>query len=530
MLNVKHVMIELIRSKIHIKKVVNQNSYNDFINAGELKKIRVIKNDIAAGIKQNFSSYPPKNLELELFYYQKLVTKLLGSSLHKTLCKIHITGKKSGINIPREWQKYFVNKFEISQTKSQIQFRLFLVSYTLFSLLKSFYFLTPTLKNKIANELANKKNEGYKIVFLNANMTNPNLFDLDNSNSQCFSNWYKEFLNNKKVLFLHSSKKIERTKTLDYLYLNKIPIKNSSYLKFVFRCMIIYCHAFALLIVGNYKELFCISDLVNNLRARMAPLSFIPDVLIFNESNSILRPLYSYTLEARGCSVQNFSFSVSSTVNLHGEQIDFFPNQLSTWSKQFVFDKYQASYLSEAKPIKDVDIEIINQIPFYSDTNFKLTPNLGRYVALFDITPVPTHFGATTLNDIGVQDVVIWHEFLLSCIYAAKELELNILYKPKRIVLESIHGIDVFKAINDLRNNTNFHILDSNISPHRLILNSTAVVSAAVTTPGYIAKQLKIPSVFYSFNNKLSQEDPVLREIPVVYSNSQLKHWLLKFI
>jgi polysaccharide biosynthesis PFTS motif protein len=360
-------------------------------------------------------------------------------------------------------------------------------------------------------------------------MTNPNLFDLDNSNSQCFPNWYKKFSNNNKILFLHKCKKIKKIKTPDYLYLNKLPIKNSSYLKFIFRSIIIYYHAFALLIIGNYKELFCISDLINDLRARITPLNFIPDVVIFNESNSILRPLYSYTLEARGCLVQNFSFSVSTVVKLQDEQIDFFPNQLSTWSKQFVFDKYHARYLIEAKPIKEVAIEIINQIPYYTDKNFKLTSNFGKYVALFDVTPLPDHFGSTTLNDVGLNDVILWHEFLLSCIQAAKDLELNILYKPKRSILKSKHGADVLNVIKNLRDNKNFYILDSNISTHRLILNSTAVVSSAVTTPGYIAKQLKKPSVFYSYNEKLSEHDPALREIPVVYSYSQLKQWMLKF-
>jgi hypothetical protein len=137
---------------------VTKDSYKNFTNAGELKKIRMLKNDIIEGVKQKILSYPPKNLTLESFYYQKLAMKLLGSNLHKTLCKVHITGKKSGIKIPKEWQKYFLNKFEISYTKSQIQFHLFLVSYIVFSLLKSLYFLTPTFSNKTSYELENKKN------------------------------------------------------------------------------------------------------------------------------------------------------------------------------------------------------------------------------------------------------------------------------------------------------------------------------------------------------------------------------------
>ena len=511
-------------------KVYSQDLYKKYVYSGGLRNVRKIKNKIAFDLQTNCTSVLHKQENLSVFFNQKLVINCLSSKLHKKLSIMTITGKKKGIAIPKSWLGYFDKQYQISNFNSKIQFKFLVLIQILKSLVKSLFYLIPNLNLIYNREFDLYRTQGSNLVLLNSNMINVRLFDNDDHKISCFTNWYKDYFQKKNTVFLHSNKRLKKFNSKHLFYFKKFPIKFINYPKFFKQASLVYFFAFKEWIFGDYRKIYCIADLVEDLRFKSSSAIFLPDAVVFNESNGIVRPLYSYSLEARGCAVQFIPVSTSDSVNLAGEEIDFYPWQLSSWPEYYVYDEYQYNFLKKAIGANKVNINKIYQIPFNLDTNNEINPKKNRYVSLFDITPKPFHYGSSSLNDIGSNFTDEWEKFLSNCLSVAKELGITILYKPKRPINSKTQGEFVVNFLKNLSANSCFHILNPNLSPHRIIESSIGVVSTPITTPAFIAQQLNKPSAFYSESNLLLANDPALRSIPVLQNIRELKEWFSKLV
>jgi polysaccharide biosynthesis PFTS motif protein len=511
-------------------KVFEEESYKEYVYSGGLRDVRKIKNEIACDLQANCADAILKQDNLSVLFIQKLVMHCLNPRLHKTLSVITIIGKKKGLAIPKNWLRYFGKHYNISILNSKIQFKLFLLIRILNSFVKSFIYLIPNLNVAYNREFDSYRAQGSNLVLLNTNMLNANLFDVNNAKLSCFTNWYKDYFQLQNTVFLHSVKSLKKSNSHDLFYFRKFPIKFMNYPKFLRRASLIYFFAFKDWISGDYKKILCIEDLIEDLRFNNSDALFLPDAVVFNESNGIIRPLYSYSLEAKGCSVQFIPLSTSDSVKLSGEELDLYPWQLSSWPEYYVYDRYQYDCFRKAIGVNKNNYEIMNQIPFNLDINLEIDLRKIRYVSLFDITPKPFHYGSSSLNDIGSNFTDEWQLFLSNCLTVAKELDFKIFYKPKRPINSKDHGEIVVDYIKNLSANEHFHVLNPNVSPHKIIGSSIGVVSTPVTTPAFIAQQLNRPSAFYSESKLLSGSEPALRGIPVLQNIQELKEWFSKIL
>jgi polysaccharide biosynthesis PFTS motif protein len=511
-------------------KVYREDLYKKYIHLGGLRNVRKIKNKIAFDLQTNYINALHQQENLSLLFIQKLVMHCFSSRLHQKLSVISITGKKKGLAIPKSWLGYFDKQYRISKFNSKIQFKFLVLIKILKSLTNSLFYLIPNLNLIYNKEFDLYRAQGSNLVLLNSNMINVNLFDEGNNKTSCFTNWYKDYFQQENTVFLHSVKSLEKFNSKHLFYFKKFPIKFIDYPKFFRQASLVYFFAFKEWIYGDYRKIYCIADLVEDLRFKSSSAIFLPDAVVFNESNGIVRPLYSYSLEARGCAVQFIPVSTSDSANLTGEEIDFYPWQLSSWPEYYVYDEYQYKFLQKAIGANKVNIKKIHQIPFNLDTNNEINTKKNRYVSLFDITPKPFHYGSSSLNDIGSNFTDEWEKFLSNCFNIAKELGVTILYKPKRPINSKNHGEFVVNFLKNLSANKHFYILNPNISPHRIIGSSIGVVSTPITTPAFIAQQLNKPSAFYSESNLLSANDPALRSIPVLRNIRELREWFSKLV
>jgi len=440
-----------------------------------------------------------------------------------------ITGKKKGLTIPKNWLSYFDKQYPVSIVNSKIQFKLFVFAKIFKSFVKSLFYLTPNLNLVYKREFNLYRAKGSNLVLLNSNMISINLFDVDDTKTFCFTNWYKDYFKKENTVFLHSAKSLKKSNSKHFFYLKRFPIKFVSYPKFFGHALLIYSVAFKEWILGDYKKMYCLADMVEDLRLKSSTI-FLPDAAVFNESNGIVRPLYSYSLEAKGCKVQFIPVSTSDSIKLSGEEIDFYPWQLSSWPEYYVYDKYQYNFLKKAIGANKLNINKTYQIPFNLDTNDEINPRKNRYFSLFDLTPKPFHYGSSSLNDIGSNFTEEWEKFLSNCLTIANELDFTILYKPKRPINSKHHGEFVVNFLKNLSDNEHLSILNPNLSPHRIIKSSIGVVSTPITTPAFIAQQLNKPSAFYSGSKLLSSNDPVFRGIPVLRNIQELKEWFSKLL
>jgi polysaccharide biosynthesis PFTS motif protein len=511
-------------------KVYREDLYKKYVYLGGLRNVRNIKNKIAFDLQTNFTNALHKQENLSVLFIQKLVMHCLSSKLNQKLSILTITGKKKGLAIPKSWLGYFDKQYQISNFNSKIQFKFLVLIKILKSLIKSLFYLIPNLNFIYNREFELYRAQGSKLVLLNSNMININLFDYGDNKTSCFTNWYKDYFQQQNTVFLHSVKSLEKFNSKHLFYFKKFPIKFINYPKFFGQASVVYFFAFKEWILGDYRKIYCIADLVEDLRFKSSSAIFLPDTVVFNESNGIVRPLYSYSLEARGCAVQFIPVSTSDSANLTGEDLDVYPWQLSCWPEYYVYDEYQYEHLKKAIGARKVNINRIYQIPFNLDTNNEINPKKNRYVSLFDITPKQFYYGSSSLNDIGTNFNDEWEKFLSNCVTVAKELGVTIFYKPKRPINSKEHGEFVVNFLKNLSANEYFYILNPNLSPHRIIGSSIGVVSTPITTPAFIAQQLNKPSAFYSESNLLSANDPALRSIPVLRNIRELKEWFSKLV
>jgi polysaccharide biosynthesis PFTS motif protein len=511
-------------------KVYSEDLYKKYVYSGGLKNVRKIKNKIAFDLQTNCRNALHKQDNLSVLFTQKLVMHCLRSRVYQKLSIMTISGKKKGLAIPKNWFGYFEEQYKISRFNSKIQFKFFVLIKIFKSFVKSLFYLMPNFNLIYNREFDLYRAKGSNLVLLNSNMININLFDVGDDELSCFTNWYKDYFQQKNTVFLHSVKSLKKSNSKHLFYFKKFPIKFINYPKFLRQASLVYLFALKEWIFGDYRKIYCIADLVEDLRFKTSSAIFLPDVVIFNESNGIVRPLYSYSLEARGCKIQFIPVSTSDSANLSGEEPDFFPWQLSSWPEYFVYDEYQFNFLKKAIGDPKVTINKIYQIPFNLDANNEINPKRNRYVALFDITPHPFNYGSTSLNDIGSNFNDEWEKFLLNCLTTAKELGITIHYKPKRSINSKHNGKFIINFLKNLSANEHFNILNPNLSPHRIIRGSIGVVSTPITTPAFIAQQLNKPSAFYSESNLLSTSDPVFRSIPILQNTVELREWFSKLV
>lgn len=495
--------------------------YFKFVDSGELKKIRAIQDSICRDLALEINKDPLNRTKL--LYYQKVLIYWFQSSLIRGFIKKN-SRKKLALGIPKHWRGYFKNYgYVTSNSGSNFKLIKFLLIRMIKSLVLVIILMVPRRRNLNIDALLNYRKQGYKIVLLNSSINNKNIFDFQNQDLNCFTNWFKKYSKTDKIIFIHQIKALKHNTDISHLYLDyrKVPIKNYS-IFFKETLKTISC-AFVGIFQGNFYDFFCIADLVEDLRSRFVNDEFLPEVAIFTESNLIIRPLYTYSFERRGCSVEVFNFSNSDTVKLNDEQMDLFPWLLDSWSIKNVYDAASSKILGSSLLLKNSKlVNVIGMIPDYTDTNFNLPENGLKNLSLFDISPPINHFGITTLNDIHTSNPVAWRNFLLVFLELAHELNFNILYKPKRILKHKAHR----EFLDELNEKQNFFFINPNVAPRSLLKNSFACVSMAVTTPAFIAKDMGIPSVFFSERAHMIEQNQNLRGLRIISSKSDAFQWL----
>jgi len=501
-----------------LRKYRKSSEYESFLQNDGLVPIRAVRtvvlNNFRILVKRSYKDHDYKSV----YYYQRIASIIFNSDFNFQLYKSCAYNKKVGIAIPKELHTYFQTDFHISKIFSRIKYCKFLIKHVFKSLLKSFLFCLPTITKRQIKELKELKNKNYRVVMLNENMQDPNILEYGDDSLYTFTNWYKENNKGQKIVFIHQIKPAKKSNIHGYVYLRNIPLSHKEYLIFFLRALKKYTGATIRVCRGDYRDLLCISEIILQLRYKMASPKVIPDVVICNESNGIQKPLFAYTLESRGSQILNMSFSLSTSVNLSGQDTDFFPWQLSTWNNIQVYDRYQEEFLNRANPPVKIISHKTNQIPYYRDVKYEFRSK--RFIALFDILPDSYYFGASSLNDIGANSWTVWFEFINSAVLAASDFNLDIYYKPKKSILRFPESRSLIQKFVQSKN---FILVDERVSPHKLITKSKIVITSALTTPAFIAQQLGVCSIVYSASNKLLDHDPSLRNLIVARNLGQLK-------
>ncbi len=209
-----------------------------------------------------------------------------------------------------------------------------------------------------------------------------------------------------------------------------------------------------------------------------------------------------------------------------------YPQNNSNWSvtdydNYLVWDNYQKKVLYEfGNLVRSKIITIgpmINQIKS-NDRNLILPKN---YVSVFDITPYRLSNNLTNIFSIITPDYVnkFFNDILNVCI----DLDLNIIHKKKKQINKKILSKKYYNYLGILEKNKRYLSLKDNISIEYLIKNSKLVISYPYTSTSIIAKEMKVPTIYYDGSGLIDiNEENFSHGIDVLNNTDDLKNFIKK--
>lgn len=244
-------------------------------------------------------------------------------------------------------------------------------------------------------------------------------------------------------------------------------------------------------------ELFSYPELINkisSLNLTQTLLLYPPTVFENSEYTNIPRNMWWY-------SANNIPF-----VSKNGEQT-FFDRSFYRQSNincNYVWSKGQIEFVSGITGVRSEDF---GSLVFYLMEPPILTrsPNIFT-LTIFDVTP----FHLTGEDEF--YSFSICSNFLLDTSKVVKELgkelniEIRIQIKSKRERSKK-HDERYFNLLQSLANDSSIVLIPEKVNLYNLIFNSDLIVSIPFTSPALIARELRVPSCYFSLNDRFNLPD-----------------------
>jgi polysaccharide biosynthesis PFTS motif protein len=250
--------------------------------------------------------------------------------------------------------------------------------------------------------------------------------------------------------------------------------------------------------------------------------------IVYTESSLSKRPFWTYEVERQKTKVGLAFFSGFSSLVVKGQTEFPLEASLYSWKYYQVISKWQQDMIKQSVRLRgEVQIENMG-VPWFRDSKYVL-PNFNEPIlAVFDYQPHVNYFGISTLNDLGLSQVDAVVEFLETIMDLCNVHKIRFLHKPKRNISLSLSMPEYVETLKFLATNSLYLRIPEETAPSRLIEKAHAVISLPPTTPGILASEMGVPSVFFDPTNRVDSLDPALSGVSVVGSAEALEKWILE--
>ncbi|MDC1035053.1 polysaccharide biosynthesis PFTS motif protein [Alphaproteobacteria bacterium] len=502
---------------------------------GELSKISDLKRNLAKSklnINQSvFSRYilgnHIKGDLIELSIRQYLLIRIGNHSLNKILLE-HIGNKKKIVYpLPMDWINIIENNgFRIAKKLSAILWYFYILLLGGYSLL----ILIEIILKSIITTIKKPNLDTSYIYFYNLNKQNiPNY--KKNLKSYDILTWYIKYSKNKTnfKIIKHDvlgivNKKIEGIQIIG-IKNGPIPLLQGWKKIIIFFVWGLFAMVLALfdLLRGQWWHLFILNQAILAKQVSLSNPEHLAKEYLFHNTNQTYRPLWTYYAEKLGSQVKLYFYST----NVEGYNINPSYQWLCmSWPKYLVWDKYQAKFLKRSL-IANQNIEIVKPIWFSDKANLYI-PDISKrkIISIFPVSPSRQVHYSYYEDELDYVIPNICIKFLEDILDCAQLLGLKCLLKVKRDLVKEFTHPKYIRFINLLENNPNVILVDSRISPHRVITQSSMVISFPFTGTALIAKELGKPSCYYDPMNSLFQCNHGAHGIQVINNNENLLKWI----
>jgi polysaccharide biosynthesis PFTS motif protein len=246
---------------------------------------------------------------------------------------------------------------------------------------------------------------------------------------------------------------------------------------------------------------------------------------LFNNSAWVYRPLWTYEAERKGARISLYFYST----NTEGfRQRGAYPPvsfgyAAMNWPHYLVWDEHQADFIRRAVG-PDAHVSVVGPIWFQGSPQM-LPPLPPNTVAVFDVQPVRSSFYQALGLDVEYFVPSQCVRFLQDIADAAENAGVHVAFKRKREMGKLAHA-RYRRFVETYHERPHIVAVPPDVSAHRVIEQSAAVISMAFTSTALIGRDLGKPSVYYDPLGIIDKHDRAAHGIPVLTGPNELCEWL----
>lgn len=523
-LNKKISKFRKISKGYRLLKDLNQLDFLDNL------KIQLTNTTLSSKINSSkFIKIDSKVVSLELVVRQFILQRFIGINFNnEVLLCLADKNKKFGYPLPSEWQNCVinngikVNKFICSFLWSIEMIRLWI--YAIYEGVKQFI-----NSLKILFKGSPKINETF--VYFDS-LGESNIPIRSGTYEYGILSWYLKHFDCFGIDYLaHTVSKKNGIVLNDKIKVNSVgspilpPLTYNSLALFLVYSFSQLISSIFLLILGQWWNVLLLRDSLFSTIINLNKGRGIAVKYLFNNSNWIYRPLWTYTAEKFNSEILFYFYSTNIERFKKADKIYRIANSwdIISWPNFIVWDQFQYEFVAKNSnfPIK---VDIFGPISFvFSEIEDIILDE--NSIAVFDVQPVRT----TYYNSLGFdQDYYVpevANAFLTDVFDTVKFLNFSIAFKRKRNIGKLAHYKYV-NHINRISKEYDFLNIDPSIPAELIISKAKAVISMPFTSTALVGMHLGKPSIFYDPSGVVVKDDPAAHGIRVINNKDELKNWL----
>jgi len=278
------------------------------------------------------------------------------------------------------------------------------------------------------------------------------------------------------------------------------------------------------LLRGHWWHALMLKESALSAQTRFQDKEKLAKDYMFNNSNWLYRPLWSYEVEKQGSRILFYFYSTNCEIfkRPEGYSPDRSGWEIMSWPLYLVWDEFQADFVRRAVG-ENINISVVGPIWFQSSL-MELQTLPPKSIAIFDVQP----HRDSRYQLLGAEQEYyvpsIANKFLLDIYKVLKEFDATMVLKRKRKIgkLDNRRYTTVVKNLSSL---DNFISIDPDISARIIIERSALVISMPFTSTALIGKEYGKPSVYYDPTGIIQKDDRAAHGIPIIIGVNELRSW-----
>ena len=282
---------------------------------------------------------------------------------------------------------------------------------------------------------------------------------------------------------------------------------------------------------SNWWKLFILSDLFFAKSCKMQIKNDLSKSYFFEHAN-ICRPLWTFIAEEKGSEIFSYFYSGGTSQIVFDKTISKSPTpryQNLNWPNYLFWDKYQSDFFKEIckKPYKSyITGPLCKQI----ETLDKKILFRKKSISVFDISPKRDSFRIKTAATNEFYTPSNFLPFFKDILFICQKHDIQIVFKIKRNIRNSIVHPSYIKIINKIKSYDNVLFINPSTAPEALISATSCAIHMPLSSTAIISNYMNKPSCYYAPNSYVSKSDSRARGLEIISRVKELENWILSNI